>query len=109
MKWYNFAFAVFTTVFVLLQCSGQKEENKYIRSELKKEKEKRDSLVQEIQTLKEERKVIDSSIIEMKKYIDIKEKKLAISIQSIKSKGNVQVRNVSDSSYVALLKELQPR
>lgn len=76
--------------------------------ELEKESKKREEIVREIELLKSEKKDLDLSIENMKKYVDKKEQGLLVNIQAIKNKGNVQVRNVTDSSIVSLLKELQP-
>lgn len=108
-KWYNVALTIFSIVFVLMQCNNQTAENKFIRDEIKKEKENRFFLLKELEALRLDREKIDSSLSDLKKYIDVKEKKLSISIQEIKNKKDVPTRNVSDSSYVSLLKELQPK
>lgn len=76
--------------------------------ELKREVKKREEIVKEIELLKSEKKDLDLSIENMKKYVDKKEQGLLVNIQAIKNKGNVQVRNVTDSSIISLLKELQP-
>lgn len=76
--------------------------------ELEKESKKREEIVREIELLKSEKKDLDLSIENMKKYVDKKEQGLLVNIQAIKNKGNVQVRNVTDSSIISLLKELQP-
>lgn len=76
--------------------------------ELKREVKKREEIVREIELLKSEKKDLDLSIESMKKYVDKKEQGLLINIQAIKNNGNVQVRNVTDSSFISLLKELQP-
>ena len=59
--------------------------------------------------LKIEKKYLDLSIEEIKKYVDKKDKDLYYNIQEVKNKGNVQVRNVTDSGFVYLLNELQPK
>ena len=76
--------------------------------ELEKESKKREEIVREIELLKSEKKDLDLSIENMKRYVDKKEQGLLVNIQAIKNKGNVQVRNVTDSSIISLLKELQP-
>jgi uncharacterized lipoprotein NlpE involved in copper resistance len=108
-KWYNMAVTVFSVIFILIQCNNQTTENKYIKEEIQKEKERRFLLLKELEALRLDREKIDASLSDLKKYIDVKEKKLSISIQEIKNKKDVPTRNVSDSSYVSLLKELQPK
>jgi hypothetical protein len=108
-NWYNVALTVFSIIFVLIQCNDQTTENKYIKEDIKKEKEKRLLLYKELEALKIDKKNIESSLSDLKKYIDVKDKNLSISIQEIKNKKDVPTRNVSDSSYVSLLKELQPK
>lgn len=81
---------------------------KVTSEELKIEVKKREEIVKEIELLKFEKKDLDLSIESMKKYVDKKEQGLLVNIQAIKNKGNVQVRNVTDSSFISLLKELQP-
>jgi hypothetical protein len=76
--------------------------------ELEREAKKREEIVKEIDLLKSEKKDLDLSIENMKRYVDKKEQGLLVNIQAIKNKGNVQVRNVTDSSIISLLKELQP-
>lgn len=79
-----------------------------INESIENEAKKREDIVRKMELLKYESVNLDSSIVQLKKYVDKKEQSLSASIQTIKNKGNVQVRNVSDSSFVALLKELQP-
>ena len=81
---------------------------KVTSEELEREVKKREEIVIEIELLKSEKKDLDLSIENMKRYVDKKEQGLLVNIQAIKNKGNVQVRNVTDSSIISLLKELQP-
>lgn len=92
-------------VYILSTGSNDK---KYINDLLKEETKKREDILKEVELLKSEKKDLDLSIENLKKSVDKKEKGLLYSIQEIKNKGNVQVRNVIDSSFTSLLKELQP-
>lgn len=92
-------------VYILSTGSNDK---KYINELLKEETKKREDILKEVEILKSEKKDLDLSIENLKKSVDKKEKGLLYSIQEIKNKGNVQVRNVIDSSFTSLLKELQP-
>lgn len=88
--------------------STRSNDNKFINDLLKEETKKREDILREVEILKSEKKDLDLSIENLKKSVDKKEKGLLYSIQEIKNKGNVQVRNVTDSSFTSLLKELQP-
>jgi len=51
---------------------------------LKNEAKKREEIIKEIELLKYEKKIIDLSIENIKKYIDIKERNLMFNIQEVK-------------------------
>ena len=61
-----------------------------------------------LDSLKSESKKIDLVIDSLKEYIDKKDIQLNTNIQRINNKKDAQIRNVSDSSSIALLKLLQP-
>lgn len=91
-------------IYVIISNSNEKDSvNKILEEELKK----RDEFIKKIDSLKIEKKYLDLSIEEMKKYVDKKDKDLYYNIQEVKSKNNVQVRNVTDSSFLYLLNELR--
>ena len=109
MKDFIYSFIMFVLIAALVYFLTAEDNGKiYIDGQLKKEIEKRQEIVKEIELLKFEKKDLDLSIENLKKSLDKKEKGLLYSIQEIKNKGNVQVRNVIDSSFTSLLKELQP-
>jgi hypothetical protein len=106
-------FVYILSMFIILalliyMLSTRSNDNKYINDLLKEETKKREDMLIEVEILKSEKKDLDLSIDNLKKSLDKKEKGLLYSIQEIKNKGNVQVRNVTDSSFISLLKELQP-
>lgn len=104
---YSFIMFILIAVLVYFLTAGDNDKS-YIDEQLKKETERREEIVKEIDLLKSEKKDLDLSIEVLRKSVDKKEKGLLYSIQEIKNKGNVQVRNVADSSFTSLLKELQP-
>lgn len=104
---YNLIMFILIAVLVYFLTAGDNDK-KYIDEQLKKETQKREEIVKQMELLKSEKKDLDLSIENLKKSLDKKEKGLLYSIQEIKNKGNVQVRNVIDSSFTSLLKELQP-
>jgi uncharacterized protein YoxC len=85
------------------------QSNKYINELKTLEAEKRKELKHEIDKLKSERKEIENNINTLKEYIDTKDKQLNTNIQQINTKKNVQTRNVTDSSYNAILQFLLPK
>ena len=87
----------------------QRQTNKYIDQLESLEGQKRKELRLEIDKLQSKQSDIDSSINTLKTYIDKKDIQLNTNIQLINSKKNVQIRNVSDSSYNAILKILQSK
>jgi uncharacterized protein HemX len=87
----------------------QMQTNKYINELESLEAEKRKELKHEIDNLKSERKEIENNINTLKEYIDAKDKQLNTNIQQINTKKNVQTRNVTDSSYNAILQFLLPK
>jgi hypothetical protein len=89
--------------------SEQSLTNRFINDLQNKELENIKKIERKLDSLKSESVKIDNVIDSLKNYIDIKEKKLSISIQEIKNKKDVPTRNVNDSSYFSLLKELQPK
>jgi hypothetical protein len=89
--------------------SEQSLTNRFINDLQNKELENVKKIERKLDSLKSESVKIDNVIDSLKNYIDIKEKKLSISIQEIKNKKDVPTRNVNDSSYFSLLKELQPK
>jgi hypothetical protein len=89
--------------------SEQNLTNRFINDLQNKELENIKKIERKLDSLKSESVKIDNVIDSLKNYIDIKEKKLSISIQEIKNKKDVPTRNVNDSSYFSLLKELQPK
>lgn len=106
-------FVYILSMFIILalliyMLSTRSNDNKYINDLLKEETKKREDMLIEVEILKSEKKDLYLSIDNLKKSLDKKEKGLLYSIQEIKNKGNVQVRNVTDSSFISLLKELQP-
>jgi hypothetical protein len=89
--------------------SEQNLTNRFINKLQNKEIENIKNIQRKLDSLKYESIKIDNVIDSLKNYIDVKEKKLSISIQEIKNKKDVPTRNVNDSSYFSLLKELQPK
>jgi predicted PurR-regulated permease PerM len=87
----------------------QRQTNKYIDQLESLEVQKRKELRYEIDKLQSKQSDIDSSINTLKTYIDKKDIQLNTNIQLINSKKNVQIRNVSDSTYNAILQILLPK
>lgn len=109
MKDFAYALTILIVLVLLVYVlSTGSNDKKYINDLLKEEIKKREDILKEVELLKSEKKDLDLSIESVRKYVDKKEKGLLYSIQEIKNKGNVQVRNVTDSSFTSLLKELQP-
>ena len=102
-------FAIVIIAMLIYFVSEQNLTNRFINDLQNKELENIKNIERKLDSIKSESVKIDNVIDSLKNYIDIKEKKLSISIQEIKNKKDVPTRNVSDSSYVSLLKELQPK
>ena len=102
-------FAIVIIAMLIYFVSEQNLTNRFINDLQNKELENIKKIERKLDSLKSESVKIDNVIDSLKNYIDIKEKKLSISIQEIKNKKDVPTRNVNDSSYVSLLKELQPK
>lgn len=100
---------IFIISLLIYIIGGQYFTSEAINKRLDEESKKRIEIITEIELLKSNKKELDLSIEEIKKYVEGKEKVLLNSIQAIKNKGNVQVRNVTDSSFSSILKELQPK
>jgi len=102
-------FAIVIIAMLIYFVSEQNLTNRFINELQNKELENIKKIERKLDSLKSESIKIDNVIDSLKNYIDIKEKKLSISIQEIKNKKDVPTRNVNDSSYFSLLKELQPK
>ena len=102
-------FAIVIIAMLIYFVSEQSLTNRFINDLQNKELENVKKIERKLDSLKSESVKIDNVIDSLKNYIDIKEKKLSISIQEIKNKKDVPTRNVNDSSYFSLLKELQPK
>jgi uncharacterized protein YoxC len=87
----------------------QNKTNKFINDLQNKEREHIKELQKEIDILTKERIQIIENIDSLKKYIDKKDIQLNTNIQRINNKKDAQIRNVSDSSSIALLKLLLPK
>lgn len=87
----------------------QLQTNKYINELESLEAQKRKELKHEIDKLKSERAEIEKNINTLKEYIDAKDKQLNTDIQKINNKKNVQTRDVSDSTFNAILQILLPK
>jgi uncharacterized protein YoxC len=87
----------------------QNKTNKFINDLQNKERENIKELQKEIDILTKERIQIIENIDSLKKYIDKKDIQLNTNIQRINNKKDAQIRNVSDSSSIALLKLLLPK
>lgn len=102
-------FAIVIIAMLIYFVSEQNLTNRFINDLQNKELENIKKIERKLDSLKSESVKIDNVIDSLKNYIDIKEKKLSISIQEIKNKKDVPTRNVNDSSYFSLLKELQSK
>jgi uncharacterized protein YoxC len=87
----------------------QNKTNKFINDLQNKERENIKELQKKIDILTKERIQIIENIDSLKKYIDKKDIQLNTNIQRINNKKDAQIRNVSDSSSIALLKLLLPK
>jgi uncharacterized protein YoxC len=87
----------------------QNKTNQFINELQNKERENIKELQIQIDILTKERIQIIENIDSLKKYIDKKDIQLNTNIQRINNKKDAQIRNVSDSSNIALLKLLQPK
>ena len=87
----------------------QHKTNAFINELQNKEREHIKELQIKIDILTKERIQIIENIDSLKKYIDKKDIQLNTNIQRINNKKDAQIRNVSDSSSIALLKLLLPK
>ena len=87
----------------------QHKTNKFINELQNKERENIKKIERKLDSLKTESVKIDNVIDSLKNYIDKKDIQLNTNIQRINNKKDAQIRNVSDSSSIALLKLLQPK
>lgn len=106
---YFILIALFLLALTVCVVAVNSNNSNRFESILEEEERKREKLNKQIDLLKIEKKYLDLSIDDMKKHADDKNKALQYIIQEIKNKSNVQVRDVTDSSFVFLLKELQPK
>lgn len=89
--------------------SEQNLTNKFINELQNKERENIKKIERKLDSLKSESVKIDNVIDSLKNYIDKKDIQLNTNIQRINNKKDAQIRNVSDSSSIALLKLLLPK
>jgi hypothetical protein len=89
--------------------SEQNLTNRFINELQNKERENIKKIERKLDSLKTESVKIDNVIDSLKNYIDKKDIQLNTNIQRINNKKDAQIRNVSDSSSIALLKLLQPK
>ena len=89
--------------------SEQNLTNKFINELQNKDRENIKKIERKLDSLKTESIKIDNVIDSLKNYIDKKDIQLNTNIQRINNKKDAQIRNVSDSSSIALLKLLQPK
>jgi protein involved in ribonucleotide reduction len=89
--------------------SEQNLTNRFINELQNKERENIKKIERKLDSLKTESVKIDNVIDSLKNYIDKKDIQLNTNIQRINNKKDAQIRNVSDSSNIALLKLLQPK
>jgi hypothetical protein len=93
-------------LFLLLKLEEKVDNNS---KSSKKEYEKIKELQNQMTNLRSAELVYQTSIDSLKKIVLINEYKYNINLQQIKNLKNVQNRNVSDSSYNAILSILQPK
>lgn len=87
----------------------QNKTNAFINKLQNKERENIKKIERKLDSLKTENNKIDLVIDSLKEYIDKKDIQLNTNIQRINNKKDAQIRNVSDSSSIALLKLLLPK
>ena len=102
-------FAIVIISMLIYFVSEQNLTNKFINDLQNKERENIKKIERKLDSLKSESVKIDNVIDSLKNYIDKKDIQLNTNIQRINNKKDAQIRNVSDSSSIALLKLLQPK
>jgi len=101
------AFILLTLFFlVFLNKTGS---DKMMKDLLDSESKKRKEINELIEEVKRDREELQKEIEALKEEIRISEQKLNNNIATIKLKTNVQVRNLSDSTNAALLRDLLPK
>lgn len=103
------SFAIVLIAMVIYFISEQNMTNKFINDLQNKERENIKKIERKLDSLKSESVKIDMVIDSLKQYIDKKDIQLNTNIQRINNKKDAQIRNVSDSSSIALLKLLLPK
>lgn len=102
-------FAIVIIAMLIYFVSEQNLTNRFINELQNKERENIKKIERKLDSLKTESVKIDNVIDSLKNYIDKKDIQLNTNIQRINNKKDAQIRNVSDSSSIALLKLLQPK
>jgi hypothetical protein len=102
-------FAIVIIAMLIYFVSEQNLTNRFINELQNKERENIKKIERKLDSLKTESVKIDNVIDSLKNYIDKKDIQLNTNIQRINNKKDAQIRNVSDSSNIALLKLLQPK
>jgi predicted PurR-regulated permease PerM len=102
-------FAIIIIAMLIYFVSEQNLTNRFINELQNKERENIKKIERKLDSLKTESVKIDNVIDSLKNYIDKKDIQLNTNIQRINNKKDAQIRNVSDSSNIALLKLLLPK
>jgi predicted PurR-regulated permease PerM len=102
-------FAIVIIAMLIYFVSEQNLTNRFINELQNKERENIKKIERKLDSLKTESVKIDNVIDSLKNYIDKKDIQLNTNIQRINNKKDAQIRNVSDSSSIALLKLLLPK
>jgi predicted PurR-regulated permease PerM len=102
-------FAIIIIAMLIYFVSEQNLTNRFINELQNKERENIKKIERKLDSLKTESVKIDNVIDSLKNYIDKKDIQLNTNIQRINNKKDAQIRNVSDSSSIALLKLLLPK
>ena len=102
-------FAIVIIAMLIYFVSEQNLTNRFINELQNKERENIKKIERKLDSLKTESVKIENVIDSLKNYIDKKDIQLNTNIQRINNKKDAQIRNVSDSSSIALLKLLQPK
>ena len=102
-------FAIVIIAMLIYFVSEQNLTNRFINELQNKERENIKKIERKLDSLKNESVKIDNVIDSLKNYIDKKDIQLNTNIQRLNNKKDAQIRNVSDSSSIALLKLLQPK
>lgn len=102
-------FAIVIIAMLIYFVSEQNLTNRFINELQNKERENIKKIERKLDSLKTESVKIDNVIDSLKNYIDKKDIQLNTNIQRINNKKDAQIRNVSDSSNIALLKLLLPK